>query len=367
MKFKVGLFDIYIFLITLFKSVEANAGDIEYIFAFAIGCTAIMTKMLHERYSCRELISMLFIVSVGIFNFFIGHTLTIFFTAVTLCGAKKVNTNRVIKIVFWTRLIGFMCMIFASALGIVSNEPLYFWRSDQMLMRYPFGFGHPNIAHTALSVLIFLALYLYWDKINVLFYPVLFLVNCLFYRFTYSRTGFLASTIGIFLFLCMKSSKFRDILVRFARYLYWVFFCLTILMGLLYGKINAIYIIDRLLTGRIQYIHALLTTSLPPLIGRNIYSSYVNFDNGYIIMLYECGLLAFLWISYYMTKAVGLMCKKREYAKLALTICFIIYNMTESFYPSISVNISLLFISDVLFQNQGEKLNEGIDNIHSHI
>lgn len=367
MKFKVGLFDIYIFLITLFKSIEINAGDIEYIIAFAVGCVAIATKMLHERYSGRELMSMLFIVGVGVLNFLIGHTMTILFTAITLCGAKKIDVNRVIKIVFWTRLFGFVYMLFASALGIVSNEPLYFRRSGQILMRYSFGFGHPNIAHIAFSVLVFLALYLYWDKMNVLLYAAFLLIDYFFYRFTYSRTGFFTSAICIFLFFCMKSSKFREILLYCAKYLYWGLLGLTISMGLLYGKIDILYVIDRLLTGRVYYIHTLLTTSPPPLIGSNVYGNYVNFDNGYIIMLYEGGLLAFLWLSYYIVKAINLMCKKHEYAKLALTICFIIYNMAESFYPSISVNISLLFISDVLFQNREMEANEKIDHIHAHV
>ena len=50
MKIKVKLFDIYVFLIALLKGFGLDSGDLIYFIAFVIGCAAIATKMVHEKY-----------------------------------------------------------------------------------------------------------------------------------------------------------------------------------------------------------------------------------------------------------------------------------------------------------------------------
>lgn len=51
MKTKIKLFDIYVFLITLFKGFGAESNNKGYVLAFVIGCIAIVTKMARERYT----------------------------------------------------------------------------------------------------------------------------------------------------------------------------------------------------------------------------------------------------------------------------------------------------------------------------
>lgn len=358
MKLKIGLFDLYMFLIVLCKGLGASANSKVYIVVFIVGCAAIFVKMLRERYTRRELMSMLFIVAIGLLNFLIGHETTILFTAVAVCGMKNVDINRIIKIVFWTRLLSFITMVTISTLGVVENVPIAFWRDGHFIMRYSFGYGHPNTAHIALTTVLLLLMYLYGSRMNVIHYCILLGVNFAFYKFTYSRTGFLMGALCIMLFACSKIPRLRNIIMHMIRHSYWALFGITLALGLLYGKVEILYVVDRLLTGRVRYMHRLMTMGFPPLIGGQVTNQYVIIDNGYTAMLYEGGILAFLWISYYMTKVIHKVYAKKEHMKLILIGCFILYNMTESFYPSISVNISLLFISDVLFQNQEMESNE---------
>lgn len=65
MKTKIKLFDIYVFLITLFKGFGAESNNKGYVLAFVIGCIAIVTKMARERYTTKELMAVLSIFLIG--------------------------------------------------------------------------------------------------------------------------------------------------------------------------------------------------------------------------------------------------------------------------------------------------------------
>lgn len=363
MQIKVGLFDIYIFLIALCKGIGLNSGSITYIAIFVTGSVLILVKMFHERYYPYELLSMAFVTIVGLLDYLIGHTTTIFFTAVAICGLKNVDANRTVKIVFWTRLICFAFMLLGSAFGLIDNTPLLFWRDGIVLNRYSFGHGHPNAAHMAFAVIFMMLLYLYGAKMKAFHFCILLAASYLLYQFTYSRTGFLMTVLCIAVFICAKVRKLQKLLVYAGRYLYWIFFAVTLATGLLYGKVNILYTINYWLTGRIYYNHMLLTTSFPSLIGRPLTDAII-IDNGYLFMLYEGGMLVFLWISYYTRRVIKKAEYEREYAKIALVVCFMIYAMTERFYPSISVNVSLIFFGEVLF---GRRKDEIPDHIHPNL
>lgn len=367
MRFRVSLFDIYFVLITLFKSLGADAGTAAYVIAFLIGCMAIAMKMTREAYTKSEMFSMLFILGVGLLDFFIGRDRMILFLAITICGLKNVDIDRTMRLAFWTRLTGFLCMIFGSALGIIENPVFHFYRSGRWIERYAFGYNHPNTAHISLAILILPALYLFESKMRPVHYIALLGVDYLFYRFTYSRTGFLVIVISLALFACARTINLRNTIMRILRYSYWVLFAITIVGGLLYGKVRLLSTVNQLLTGRVYYIHRLFELFPPPLIGSKMYEKYVNIDNGYISMLYEGGILAFLWVSYYATKAINRLYATKEYTGFILMISFIIYSVTEKYYASVPVNISLLFIGKVLFQNGGTNSRGPVDNFHADI
>lgn len=358
MKTKIKRFDIYIFLITLFKGFGAESNNIGYIVAFLFGCFVLFGKISKEHYSKKEIISMFFIVTVGLLDLIFGHTTTILFTAIALCGMRNVDFDHIIKIVLWTRVFTFFTLMFASITGIISNEILPFWRNGSIINRYSFGYDHPNMAQAALTIIIILLLYLYGSKFHIWDYLLLIIIDYALYRFTFSRTGFMIGVICIFLDFIIKNSKCRNIIMKALRYSYWIFLIMTFVVGILYTKVPALSRLDVIFSGRIQYISVLLKSGFPQLIGSSKYNSLVNFDNGYISLLYQGGILAFLWITYYITKAYKKAYNEEKYKQYFLIFDFFLYAMTESFFMSIAVNISLLFIGNVLFKEKNMKIKE---------
>lgn len=366
MKIKIRPFDLYIFLITMFKGFGASGGDKLYIAAFAFGCFSVFMKMIQEKYTQRELLSMMFIVMVGLADFLFGNETTILFTAVAICGMKNVDTERLIKIVFWTRLVTFSMMIIGSVIGVVDDGIHIFYRDGGFLNRHNFGYGHPNIAHMAFTIIIMLMLYLYGTKLKIAHYIGLVICNYVLFYFTYSRTGLLLGNLSILFWVALQFPKLRKPLMRYGKHGYVLLFLFSLAVALLYGHIGYLDKLNETLSGRIAYMSYLVKNFIPPIIGSDKYNQYIIIDNGYFAMIYHGGVLAFGWISYYVMKLERKLTDERRFREFFLITCFIMYSFTESFFPSISVNIALLLIGEVLFGNGGCN-NESVNGVYANI
>lgn len=354
MKIKIRPFDLYIFLITLFKGFGASGGDRLYIAAFAFGCFAVFMKMIQESYTQRELLSMMFIVVVGLADFLFGNETTILFTAVAICGMKNVDTERLVKIVFWTRLVCFLLMIVGSAVGIVEDTVSEFYRLGVFLDRHDFGYGHANTAHMAFTIIVLLMLYLYGSKMKIMHYIGLVICNYVLFYFTYSRTGLLLGNLSILFWVALQFTKLRKPLMRYGKHGYVLLFLFSMVVALLYGHIGYLDELNETLSGRIAYMSYLVKNFIPPIIGSDKYNQYIIIDNGYFAMIYHGGLLAFAWISYYVIKLVNRIYEEKRFREFFIITCFIMYSFTESFFPSISVNIALLLLGEVIYEKKGK-------------
>lgn len=356
----IELFDIYIFLVTLFKGVGAEASDKLYILAFFVGALAIFLKLVKEKFSKNELKKVLFILIIGGLDFILGKSTMFLFTAIALAGLKNVNENRIINIVFWTRLFSFLLMIFLSTLGFIQDKIYLFYRDNHFISRHTFGYGHPNQTQSVLTILIILAIYLFNKKFNIIHYSVMFIVNYCLYSFTFSRTGFFIGVLCIILGVVQKNDKLGEIFARLFKNSYFWAVAVTLFIGLFYNVIPQLKTLDTFFTGRLAYNNTLLTNFVPPLIGSSKYNEYVNIDNGFISLMYQGGILAFCWISYYIIKLMENFYKQKKFKELFFLTSFIIYGMTESFFPNIAVNISLIFIGRLMFENKNDK---GFENV----
>jgi len=112
--------------------------------------------------------------------------------------------------------------------------------------------------------------------------------------------------------------------------------------------------LNELFTGRIYYNHYLFEKFNIPLIGSSKYLSYVTIDNGFVSMLFEGGIIIFIVISYFLFKTISKLSMKNKYYEVFLILMFIIYSLTESNFLSASVNISLLLISEYIYNENKE-------------
>ena len=347
-----GLYYIYFFLIVLSKGMGFESDNIWYKVSFAIGTVLICLKLYNETYKKRKLMSMCILIAIGLMDVAFGGYTAILFTAVGIIGLKGVNTNRVIKIAFWTKTVTFIYKFIMSMIRRGPEDVLVFLRDGKEINRLTFGYQHPNMAHENLTVIIMLFLYLYHDKLRKWHYVVLMLLEYAVYKCTFLRTGIAVGILCISISILIRNRKLRKVIMKGTRHIYVLLIGCSIACPMLYGKFSVINLLDERLTGRIRAITALFETALPGAVGNARLAEQTNFDNGYITLLYLGGILAFGWFMYYLMRAYNKAFVENDYLKYALMLEFAIYYITEAFFCNIALNMALLFIGDVLFEKE---------------
>lgn len=354
----VNLFEVYMFLISLAKGFALNSRDSIYVALFAIGIILILLKMINESYTKREIFFLSSIMIIGLISFLIANNTTILFTSAAFFGMKNIDYKRTIKIVFMAHLIAFLSMLLLTYLGIIENNFIIFYRNNQFAKRYDFGYGHPNSAHMEFGMILLLFLYLHKERISIFRIILILFFNHILYTFTYSRTAYIIVIIALLVFIAIEYKGIRKTLMHIFKISYLVLFVLTIVVSLLHSELEIISNLDLLLTGRLRFNKILLTGDNLSLFGREKFSEFVVIDNGFISLLYNGGILSFLWFSYYYQKTINYLFMRSHYKEMALIICFLLFNMTESFLPSISMNTSLLFFGLVIFNQDKDRFLE---------
>ena len=352
---------VYIFFssIAFCKGIGLDGSNNVYKSVYLLGVIIIGIKILKDKFYLKELFSILCIVLIGILDFVVGKSTTVLFTALSICCLKNINLKKIIKIIFYSKLVAFLLMMFLSSFGIIENSFILHYREEiGFIKRYCFGYSHPNLVHSTFTTLIFLFGYLYYKKINLFTISIIEILNIILYNLTFSRTGFLILTIYLLFIYITKKSKFiKKKLPKILKISFPFLIFLSLFLAVFYSKFDFIKQLDSLVTGRINYMHILISNYMIPVIGSNFYNSVVLFDNGYFSMFYEGGILATIWFVYFQLKTNKFLIENNMNNEIIITIFFLIYCMLESYYISLVMNPTLIFFCYCIF-NRNARYNK---------
>lgn len=368
---------VYIFfiMITFGKGIGLSGSNKIYNFAYIIGIILIVIKLMKDKFSQKEFISIALLVGIGVLDFLIGNATTVLFTAISIACIKNIDKEKIFKIMFWTRLVALCLMILLSTLGIIENNIMLHYRANEgFVERYCFGYAHPNFVHSSFSIIVFLFGYIYYSKINIFTISAIEILNLILYTFTLSRTGFIVLTLYLLIIYLIKNIKqIRRLVPKFLKVSIFVFLIMAFLLAYMYTNNEFIKKLDVLLTGRLNYMNILLRNYNIPIIGSDYYNNIVMFDNGYFSMLYEGGLLATIWFVYFYYKTNKYLVNHNMEKEMIVTIFFLFYSMFESYLISILMNPTLIFVAQYIFdeknKNREMKKNneEKINNIYANL
>ncbi len=205
-------------------------------------------------------------------------------------------------------------------------------------IRYDFGYGHPNAATLYYwGLFISILLYCYISKYRNFIWILLgflFLVSLYLYIETDSRS-FIFAVISFILALCYFNvrSKFKqDYKIGYSRY---VLYALPIVFAILtiYFAINVTDypVLNILLSKRLTLYKELLDgiTPLQYLLGTTAFD-YIIVDNSYLHLLFEGGILVFVYFAWLWFFAVKNMVKQQNFILIAVFISFLVYGLMES-------------------------------------
>jgi len=359
---------LFFFLISFCKGLSLEFDSKLYLLIYTLGLILACFRLIKLKYQKREIINVGILLVVGMLVFFVSNETTVLFTAIALMFLKNIDIKKLISTLFLSRLMAFILMLVASIIGIIDMNEVSFYRSSigGFVTRYSFGYSTPNLTHSTFNLIVMMYLYLFFEKINIKTIIVVFFMNIMLYRFTDSRTGFYVLIIIVVLFYFVKKlKKVREKIPTILNVLFLVLILISFLVTYMYGKVNWVYNLDELLTGRIRYMSITFNNYQPGLINKNDYSRII-FDNGFFDLIYKSGILAFIWFVVVQIKTNNYIKSNKLYKEAILTCAFFIYSFFESYYASSIMNISLIFFMYVLFSQKNKmgevKSEKSIDN-----
>lgn len=345
---------IFFFAISFCKGIGMSNASKVYLAIYLIGIIFATIKLFKVGFNQKEILLLGSIFLIGVLDFIIGKETTILFTSITLLFLKSANLKSAIKALFMGRVLGFLMMILLPLIGIIEMNELNFYRSGEFITRYAFGYSHPNLAHSTFDIIVIMWLYLYNTKINLTSIAILEILNYILYKYTVSRTGFFILAVFLLMaYVLKKRVKLKKYLPKYLNLIFIFLILFSALLAIGYGKNAIINKLDVVLTGRIRYTSILINNYMPPIIKNKDYTG-ILFDNGYFDLIYNGGLLAFIWFVSMQIKTNNIIRKKGLYNEALLSLMFFICSFTESYYVSSLMNVSILFIVYALYDEKIE-------------
>lgn len=349
-KLDIGVYLFWI-IISFMKGIGFSSANPIYIFSYVIGILLTFIKIINVRYRKSELKNIGIILLIGIINYIVGKETTILFTAIAIATLKDIDIRKILKIMFFTRFLTFIIMLILSLSGVIPNNSFEFYREGiGFVNRITFGYSHPNLTQTSFVLIVVLYVYNFYEKIDLKRVVILETLNYLIYHFTISRSGFFILTIFLIYVYLTKKIKTIKNSKRLLNATLFFSILFSFIVAQLYGKNTIVDKLDVILTGRITYMSETIKNYQIPFFSTNKYSN-ILFDNGYFDLIYNGGLLAFAWYMYNQVKTNKILAKNNLEKEITITFFLLIYCITESYYASIIMNISLVFFAFYIFSN----------------
>ena len=361
------LFITYFVLVTIGKSIGLDADSLLLQFITLIAFLFLAAKLLTTKYTVKEVIIIAILIILGLLLYFTTKREGVLLSILTISGLKGVSYKKLFTVVFKVRVIAYISLITLASLGIINNVACLLWKNGiGYITRYGLGYSHPNMLHANLFMLVILYTYLNYEKLRTRHYLIIMILNIIIYNLSTSRTGFYMTTMVVFGAITIKS-KFGS---RFCNKIFIMILPISLIFSLYsalyYSKAVIIKTLDTILTGRIYFSNYFLTHYPIKLFGYNLSNETKILDNGYFILLLNYGAIIFgLYVFGYLliTKKMIRLGMKKE---LLIISCFTVYGITESYIPNVFLNLSLIFMGDLLF-NQNRKLDStALKNIITH-
>ncbi len=292
--------------------------------------------------------------------FLIARDITIIKFFLFIFAAYNIKFQQCVKIDFNIRFVCLIAVLLLNFIGIIPSVDI----TRGEIMRYSFGFSHPN--NFAYKILIMLFEYFYLNDFKpILKNGIITAIIVLFLdHYTNSRT---AEILIIFVYVLgsllnsndnIKEKLNNKYIQNIITNSYFYFSLIIIISFILYKFNNPIGLrIDKLLSYRLYYIDSYFTKYGITLFGNN-FSGFVSTKNpldvGYAHILIRYGLIAFLSIGYAFKKVFYKIINKNNISYLIILFSFIIYSLTENSFLRIEQNIFMLIFITLFKHKDGE-------------
>lgn len=353
---------LFFIILSFAKGIGLDNNDLFFNTLTVFSVILLFIHILNEKYSVREILFIAIFTILGIIILIASKKTTILISIVSIILAKNINYEKLFKAVFVVRLLGFISVISLSLMGLVENVKSYrLLETGDIITRYSLGFQHANITYLNFLVLVILYIYINYEKLRGRQYIFILILSWMLYAVTDSRTGFLVLLITILINILSKKKKLiNNFFVRKGIILMPIICSFFILItSIFYSTSNKLlYELNSVLTGRLELSSRFLKMYNIKLFGQtiiegsNVNGSYLRIDSGYISLLLGYGFIIFIIFIIAQISILKRYINSGNNREIALIISFLIYGITEVYIYNIFINISLIFLSDLLYKKE---------------
>ncbi len=321
----------------------------------------VLLKIIMTYYSLNELVSSFVLLIFGAANALLTKDTTILILFIALIGYKGVKEKTVLGIFFYTKLIALIICVFLSVIGVINNKVAIDYRLGTQVIRYAFGFQHPNQLGIVFLSLTMIFLYLkkrfFKLELEMLLWTF---INIGIYELTKSRTTFIVVLFYLFLYYLNYKIKIHKTLVFISIIAFPICFSLIFVLSLNLSN-SFVYYIDNLLQHRLIISNMYLSTFHPTLMGQSLGDQLLNgsvLDSGYLVLYLKYGLVVLFLIAILYALAINKIVKLKQYSKLIPIIIIAFQGITENVISSLIFNFTFIFIAEAIFQEKNIKVEK---------
>nr|WP_308624388.1 hypothetical protein [uncultured Eisenbergiella sp.] len=362
--------EIFYYLFLLIMTIAKGSGLYEgmrlYNICLLLAGICIFIKIVSEKYNILE-----FVLTGGaiLISFLVyrntGDQAALIYTAMII-GMKNIPIKRVFLLegCVWCAL--FLCRSFLGMSGIYRGMALVHEKLGLgPMIRWSFGYPHPNVLQITYAVLVAFILYNLNYKGKKLFKLLfmLFIGNCVVFLYSVSYTGFILTIglLGVFLYFSIreKRSKLENVFIQCilpASVLFAIGLPLAMEKGMPLRGLD-LYM-NKLFNTRFLASRVFLYEGVK-LFGTDVSQIGFALDCSYVYLLMKGGLVLFIFLLlgyFFLIRRYIRLDKRRE---LAIITTFLFAGISEPFLFNTSFkNITFFFLGEFLFEILTEKQRE---------
>lgn len=332
-----------------------------YIFKYiAIGIFLFVCLTQSKTYKTKSFFKILLLIILGFLVYMYSKTDIVLIFILMLLALKNVDMNHLIKFDMYCKLL-LIILLFILSYNDLTNEYIRF---RDGILRFSFGFSHPNIFGFVCVNFWIDFIYLHKSKINW-FYILLMGLTILFIDYyADSRSSGILLIIVLILSL-LNQNKISKILenkiVKNIITNSWMIFSLLTMIGALlyYHNTDIGLYLDKLFSTRLGHIVTFYQNYHINLFGNDLILISTEeaslqgvrsaiLDNAYSHYLLRFGIIFYLFISYEIKKLFKCSYHEKNYNLILILFVFLIYCLVEN---RLNKFVFVLFIGKFIYEN----------------
>ena len=366
-------------LMVLAKGIGLDSGVRFYYILSAAACLCLGIKLVLTKYSVRQIGVMTFLCIIAFVSYKNSGRLGIVLTVFALIGLKDMELKKLFRIGLAIYGCSFAWTVIMAKAGVIRNPLDVHMKGGTELIRWGMGYSTGNVFHVSYFILTVFLCYTWGKRYDVRRMLALMAGNLAVFLFSLSYTGVIVTTFFLLMYLYGVKRKELSLAER-------ILFQLPLPLCLIFSfggpfllDIPLMQKVDAMVQARLSFSAYYLKNQPISLFGarmRDIPFFWVIMDNGYVYIFMTFGIVVFaLFCAGYavlIARYSGFSGRKgrgeqkgaagwdrsagrERLPELSIIFSFLLYGIMEQFISNAFMNLSLLFLGEVLFGAEREE------------